>query len=723
MDLVEIIKPPNLILIKYDPFKIYNNANYLKLKEHEIRQLNEIRHGRTKKNKNAQETVNYNSANDYYDKKNILGSINNNKGEESEREKDATCDSIITDTITSFRNERLRSSNYHTFVPQYTFNEIKPNEKDYLVYKEIKRISQNKHLNFIDQLRNTNTNNTTNNNNNNNNNNNTKIRQPSINKNQNIQICFQNKLIESWYKSPYPLKSYNYPENGPEGEKPILYICDYCFHYTLDKFKYYRHECKCSTPSGKLIYNDSQDQSQIRIYELDGLDDLNVSRNLCLFSKLFLNSKTLYYDVEPFLFYLVFHRELEGRWNFIGYFSKEKISDNNLSCILTNPIYQNHNWGQFMINFSYILNTIDYNKLGTPEKPLSDLGLLSYRKFWRFQMLFIMQQLLLLSRNISFKTTSNYLVLTLKSLATLSGMTTTDVIFGLEQLGVLYKERDTRCSQNKNSGSSVDSNKSGKYCIICDVGKLEVLLNDRKYLQWLESTKYKFKMDRLVWKPPLFGPSGGINTQVSVPDMTAAGNINRYNNEYLMGVMSDRSNYLQKINQTLSGIIECTSANNLEVNSCFDLTRWEPCKVEYFQDCDMALLIPSDNGIDIKQTTKKQTLKKNNDEADPVANLSVLNNNSASEDGEFDEENEKDTKMDSNDDDDYCSTLDSYEESEDDEDRYYSARMKRGGYHDIMTRKKRTKTKRYNLRQRTYNYSDVEDTEPISKHLRNQNKK
>jgi histone acetyltransferase HTATIP len=226
--------------------------------------------------------------------------------------------------------------------------------------------------------------------------------------------------IEPWYFSPYPLEF---------SDCDIVSICEFCLSYFGETKQFERHRAKCtvSHPPGNEIYRDDY----VSVFEIDGRRQRTWCRNLCLLSKLFLDHKTLYYDVDPFLFYCMTTRDEYG-CHLVGYFSKEKESAEgyNVACILTLPQYQRKGFGKLLIAFSYALSKRE-GKLGSPEKPLSDLGLLGYRAYWQETVVDML---------VDGRPDAN-----IEDLASTAAMTTNDVLHTLQNLNMVRTSVRSHC--------------------------------------------------------------------------------------------------------------------------------------------------------------------------------------------------------------------------------------------------------------------------------------
>lgn len=79
----------------------------------------------------------------------------------------------------------------------------------------------------------------------------------------------------------------------------------------------FQMKCTLTHPPADEIYR----KGDISVFEVDGITNKTYCQNLCLLAKMFLNKKTLFYDVESFLFYILTKNDKKG-CHLVGYFSK-----------------------------------------------------------------------------------------------------------------------------------------------------------------------------------------------------------------------------------------------------------------------------------------------------------------------------------------------------------------------------------------------------------------
>ena len=288
-------------------------------------------------------------------------------------------------------------------------------------------------------------------------------------------VNFGGYEIETWYAAPYPEE---YSRNR------VLYICEFCLKYMNSDFVAWRHKLKCPAkhPPGDEIYRDGS----VSVFEVDGRKNPVYCQNLCLLAKLFLGSKTLYYDVEPFLFYVMTEYDEFG-CHFVGYFSKEKrpSSQNNVSCILTLPTHQRKGYGNLLISFSYLLTRVE-GKTGSPEKPLSDMGLVSYRNYWRLVL--------------SYELLNQKQPLSILELSDRTGMTADDIVAALEGLRALVRDPITK-----------------SYALRLDYDYFQQCIDD-----WEAKRYVTLNSKALVWTPYIMGRSNLAHYETAPPLPTVA---------------------------------------------------------------------------------------------------------------------------------------------------------------------------------------------------------
>ncbi|CAG9119549.1 unnamed protein product [Plutella xylostella] len=129
-------------------------------------------------------------------------------------------------------------------------------------------------------------------------------------------------MMEVWYQSPYP---------GDAARVPRLFVCEFCLNHQKSQSGANRHKGKCvwRHPPGDEVYR----KNSLSVWQVDGRKHKQYCQQLCLLAKFFLDHKTLYYDVEPFLFYVMTVADEHG-CHVVGYFSKHNVLKTCLVIVL-----------------------------------------------------------------------------------------------------------------------------------------------------------------------------------------------------------------------------------------------------------------------------------------------------------------------------------------------------------------------------------------------------
>ncbi|KAL5340057.1 acyl-CoA N-acyltransferase [Aspergillus crustosus] len=276
-------------------------------------------------------------------------------------------------------------------------------------------------------------------------------------------VVLGNLRFQTWYQSIYP-------EDLVSKDTNTLYVCRWCFRYACDITTHTQHTKVCpdrTTPPGRKVY----DHAGYSVWEVDGAKHKLFGQNLSLFAKLFLDHKSVFFDVVSFLYYiLVFtdpnntniNNDPDETYHILGFFSKEKLSwdANNLACILVFPPFQHKQLGKLLMGVSYKLSgwERDNSLNGGPERPLSEMGRRSYERFWEER---LARHFVLLGSGGIADTTTNtnsagltqpeelkptsgkgrkkhtHEFLTVQEISLATGMLTEDVITALRGLGAL----------------------------------------------------------------------------------------------------------------------------------------------------------------------------------------------------------------------------------------------------------------------------------------------
>ncbi|KAF1746928.1 hypothetical protein GCK72_023386 [Caenorhabditis remanei] len=177
--------------------------------------------------------------------------------------------------------------------------------------------------------------------------------------------------IQSVYGSPFPSHLF---------KLKTVFVCDYCMQFFDGQHSLSRHRTKgcLKGPPGVEIYR----KEHISIFQVNGHLEKNYCHNVCLVSRLFLNSKTIIHQTEHFMFYVLTVCDEHG-YKFAGYFSKEMYWPHSFTmlCLMVLPSYRSQGLGRILIALSYAMARRE-GKLNSPETPLSADGKFAHEQYW-----------------------------------------------------------------------------------------------------------------------------------------------------------------------------------------------------------------------------------------------------------------------------------------------------------------------------------------------------
>ncbi|OJJ00008.1 hypothetical protein ASPVEDRAFT_127424 [Aspergillus versicolor CBS 583.65] len=289
----------------------------------------------------------------------------------------------------------------------------------------------------------------------------------------NVQhVVLGNLRFQTWYQSIYP-------EGLVSKDTDTLYVCRWCFRYACDIGTHASHTKFCphrTTPPGAKVY----DHGGYSVWEVDGADYKLFGQNLSLFAKLFLDHKSVFFDVVSFLYYILVFTDPNNddpneTYHILGFFSKEKLSwdANNLACILVFPPYQHKQLGKLLMGVSYKISgwEQDSSLIGGPERPLSEMGRRSYNRFWEERIARYLKP----ATNKGRKKHPHELM-TIQEIGLATGMLTEDVITALRGLGALEPASPSK-TRKRNQSSAGESDAP------------PVVVRKSKVLEWAKAHK------------------------------------------------------------------------------------------------------------------------------------------------------------------------------------------------------------------------------------------